>query len=92
MKERSAMAEIPNRTQQRSMEMLELLSQKSEGLFLHELAKELALPRLKMLTSMRESAKKKGLIYYINRIYENFRCLIFPRNAWIWPNQSWAKT
>ncbi len=36
--------------------------------------------------------KKKGLIYYINRIYENFRCLIFPRNAWIWPNQSWAKT
>ena len=39
------MAEIPNRTQQRSMEMLELLSRKSEGLFLHELAKELALPR-----------------------------------------------
>lgn len=36
--------------------------------------------------------KHKGFIYYINRICESFRCLIFPRNAWIWPNQFWAKT
>ena len=56
------MAEIPNRTQQRSMEMLELLSRKSEGLFLHELAKELALPR-STAHNLAQSLVQLGYVY-----------------------------